>query len=329
MIDTMFTPSIINQKNQPILAIAIPCFNEASVISKTVNAISQILSSLIKDKCISSESFIFFVDDGSSDDTWKKILEFKQDGFTVKGARLSKNFGHQAALFAAYSCLANKCDAVISIDADLQQDINAIPLFLAKYSSGFDVVLGVRRSRQTDGFYKKISAQFFYKLMLCFGVELIPNHADYRLLSNRALEALLLFKEPGIFLRALCLQLGFSVAIVNFDVFPRVDGESKYTLRKMFRLCVDGITSFSIAPLRLVFALGLALFLLSICMTGYVLWVYLDGVNVVPGWASTILPIYFIGGIQLLCLGIFGEYLGKVFIAVKHRPRWIFESIIE
>ena len=137
----------------------------------------------------------------------------------MKGARLSKNFGHQAALFAAYSCLSNKCDAVISIDADLQQDINAIPLFLAKYSSGFDVVLGVRRSRQTDGFFKKFSAQFFYKLMLAFGVELIPNHADYRLLSSRALEALLLFKEPGIFLRALCLQLGFSVAIVNFMYF--------------------------------------------------------------------------------------------------------------
>lgn len=322
--------NIIQPNNEiPCLAIAVPCFNEEGLISKTSIVLNKVLDDLVSRNLVLKHSFIFFIDDGSSDHSWEKIKSLNHSSGRIKGARLSKNFGHQAALFAGYSCLVDQSDVVISIDADLQQDPNSIPLFIEKYAEGFDVVLGIRRDRNADGVFKKLTAQFFYKLASFMGVEIIPNHADYRLLSKRALSSLLLFQEPGIFLRALCLQLGFPTAVVQFDVCERLEGNSKYTFKKMVRLSLDGITSFSVVPLRLVFAIGLIVFLLSLIMSAYVLWTFMVNDYVIPGWASTILPIYLIGGIQLLCLGVIGEYLGNIFKVVRNRPRWIFESILK
>lgn len=313
----------------PRLAIVLPCFNEAESIDHAVERLTTILDESAEADLISRDSYLFFVDDGSSDESWVTINASNRTGKAVKGLKLSRNFGHQAALLAGLLTVAKECDAAISIDADLQQDPAAIKDFIREFRNGADIVLGIRRDRSSDGWLKKHTALTFYALMRALGVDIIPNHADYRLLSKRALEALALFEEPSIFLRATCLQLGFKVATVPFDVGERRFGETKYSFKKMLRLALYGITSSSVVPLRIVAVIGFVLFLFSLAMGGYVIWRAQIIGDTIPGWASTALPIYFIGGVQLLCLGVVGEYVGQIYKTVKNRPRWICDRILD
>lgn len=318
-----------NIRNAPTLAIVAPCFNEKENIERLVSVISTLLLNMTNEALVSDGSFLYLVDDGSSDDSWEIIKKIKLLNPKLKALKLSRNFGHQAALLAGLTEVTGKCDAAISIDADLQQDPKVIRNFVIQYKGGVDVVLGIRRDRSADGWFKRKTALGFYMLMRFMGVSTIPNHADYRLLSNQALQALNLFPEKNIFLRAICLQLGFRVGVVNFDVSPREFGETKYSLRKMLGLALHGITSFSVAPLRLVTFLGFSLFLFSLLMGSYVFWITEFSGRALPGWASIVLPVYFIGGVQLLCLGIVGEYIGQIYSTVRNRPRWISEDHIE
>lgn len=309
----------------PRLAIVLPSFNEEESIERAVTELTGVLEKLRDGGDIARDSFMLFVDDGSTDGTWSAIERFHSANPAVKGLKLSRNFGHQAALLAGLMEVKDQCDASISMDADLQQDPRAIAEFLRRFKEGAEVVLGIRRDRSTDTGMKKYSALGFYSLMSLMGVQTVRNHADYRLLGNDALHALALYPEPNIFLRAMCLNLGFRVATVTFDVAERRYGATKYSLRKMLRLAVHGVTSFSVVPLRMVAILGLVVFLLSSLMAAYVAWRALVIGDTVPGWASTALPIYFIGGVQLLCLGVVGEYVGQIYSTVKQRPRWICE----
>lgn len=310
-------------KKKPTLAIVVPCFNEEESLRHTALELCKVIEWLNNEDLVSAASYMVFVDDGSQDNTWALIESFHAEKKSIKGLKLSRNFGHQAALLAGLDFVTNKCDFVVSIDADLQQDPFAIKKFIESYNLGCDVVLGIRNDRASDGWVKHKTATWFYGIMRMMGVNIVANHADYRLLSNKALNALYLFREPNVFLRAMCLQLGFKVGTVYFDVGERQYGGTKYTLRRMFRLAIDGVTSFSIVPLRMVATLGFVFFLGSLLMGGYVLWRALIVGDTMPGWASTTLPIYFIGGVQLLCLGIVGEYVGQIYKTVKNRPRWI------
>jgi glycosyltransferase involved in cell wall biosynthesis len=265
-----------------------------------------------------------FVDDGSSDRTWELIEELASTDARVGGIKLSRNRGHQNALLAGlYTCEA---DVLLSVDADLQDDIQVIPEMIGAYVRGAQVVYGVRNDRSSDGFFKRASAQGFYRLIKALGAESIYNHADFRLLSRRAVEALKGFREVNLFLRGMVPLIGFKSAIVYYTRSERFAGESKYPLRKMLALALDAVTSFSVAPLRLITGIGFLVFVLSILMGLWTIWVKLFTDHAVPGWASTMLPIYFLGGIQILCIGILGEYLGKVYQETKGRPRYIIEK---
>lgn len=318
-----------NMQMAPKVAIILPCFNESESISYAAETLLGVLSALIAEDKITQDSYLFFVDDGSRDNSWRIIEALHLNNKAVKGMKLSRNFGHQAALLAGLTAVTGKCDAAISIDADLQQDPSTIRDFIDELRNGADIVLGIRRDRATDGKIKKLTALGFYRFMAAMGVNAIPNHADYRLLSRRAMEALALYPEPGMFLRVTCLQLGFQVSTVFFDVKARQYGQTKYSLGKMLQLAVQGVTSYSVTPLRIVTAVGFAIFVMSSCMAIYVVWHALYVGDTVPGWASTTLPIYFIGGVQLLCLGIVGEYVGQIFTSVKNRPRWICEDHLD
>jgi len=311
------------------LAIVLPCFNENESLELSVRELFLVIHTLIDDDVISGDSFMFIVDDGSTDGSWATIERLHNGNQSVKGLKLSRNFGHQSALLAGLSMVTNECDAAISLDADLQQDPSAIRQFVDEFRKGYDIVLGVRNNRGSDQWLKKQTASGFYALMKALGVNIVPDHADYRLLSKRALDALALFPEPNNFLRATCLLLGHKVSTVYFDVRERQFGRSKYTLGKMIRLALHAITSFSIVPLRIVAAIGFLLFLCSMVMLLYALWqVFVVG-NTVLGWASTIIPIYFIGGIQLICLGVVSEYIAQIYTTVKNRPRWICEDKLD
>ncbi|MDR2240963.1 MAG: glycosyltransferase family 2 protein [Zoogloeaceae bacterium] len=311
-------------KAVPVLAVVVPCFNEQDVLPGTIETLGKVLGQLIERSVVAEDSFLCFVDDGSRDTSWDLI---KNSGnHRVKGVKLSLNFGHQNALLAGLLSVMDRCDAAISIDADLQQDPWAMEAFIEKYVKGADVVFGVRRDRASDGIFKKLSARAFYRLMQLMGVNIIPDHADYRLLSRRAIGWLAQHKEPGLFLRAICMQLGLQTAIVHFDVSARMAGESKYSLSRMMSLGLNGITSFSVMPLRLIATLGVAIFFLSGILGFYVLWRTIFVGDVVPGWASTTLPIYFLGGIQILCLALIGEYVAQLLVTVKARPRYLVEE---
>lgn len=314
--------------DKPILGIVIPCYDEELVIKETAEKLLAILESLIFNAIIDKTSFIYFVDDGSQDKTWDIILKLHETNPIIRGVKLSKNVGHQNALVAGYTKLAGCVDCLISIDADLQQDENAIPLFIDKYKKGADIVYGVRNNRKTDKMFKKISASIFYDLISYMGVKLIKNHADYRLVSSRALKAFLEYKEKNIFLRGIFTDLGFKTDIVYFDVRDRFAGKTKYTLKKMVSLCLDGITSFSMEPLRLIAIIGFFIFLVTGLMIFYILIETLIFKHTVPGWASIVLPIYFLGGIQVLSIGVVGEYIGKIYKEVKARPNFIIEDEI-
>lgn len=311
----------------PKIAIIVPCYNEVDNIERTLITLTGLLIELKTAGRCSHDSFICLIDDGSSDNTWQiicstiKILNCKVDAI-----RFSRNYGHQKALLAGYEYVVDKSDAAISIDADLQQDEKAIWLFLEEYMQGNEIVYGIRKSRNTDGLFKKYSALFFYKLMKSMGVNTIENHADYRLVSNKALKAFLLHKEARLFIRGIFCDIGFKSSKVYFDVREREFGSTKYSLAKMLSFAMDGITSFSTFPLKLATIVGMVTFALSAFFAIYYFIAALAFGNTVPGWASTVIPIYFLGGIQLFCIGIIGEYIGKIYSETKKRPRYIIEE---
>lgn len=313
---------------QPVLALVVPCYNEVEIIDNSCRHLTSLVDTLITSKEIAPTSFICFVDDGSRDQTWVKLTRLAKRYPSVQALKLARNVGHQSALVAGLLTVYQSCDCAISIDADLQQDITAIPKFLAAYRRGAAIVFGVRQDRSTDSWSKRFTAVSFYKIMSWLGAAVLKNHADYRLVSRPALEAFSQYNESALFLRGIFANLGFQTAVVHFEVKERTAGQSKYSWRKMFQLAFDGITSFSVKPLRLVSLVGFIVFLTSLLMTVSLLAYALLTHRVVPGWTSIVLPIYFLGGIQLLCLGVVGEYLGKIYQETKSRPRYIIEERI-
>lgn len=308
------------------LDIVVPCYNETDVLPETCRRLLGLLDSLQASGSIAPGSRLLFVDDGSTDGTWSLIGDLARGDPRVAGVKLSRNRGHQIALLAGL--LAATGDAVISIDADLQDDPAVIPDMLGHFRAGRQVVYGVRRRRAGDSLFKRTTAGLYYRLMRLLGVELVEQHADFRLLGRRALDALRGYGESNLFLRGLVPQLGFPSATVTFDRQVRQAGTSKYPLRRMLSLGLDGVTSFSAAPLRAAAALGALAFLASLALSGWVLWIRFSTDDAVPGWASTVIPVYFLGGLQLLCMGVLGEYLMRVFLEVKHRPRYVIEETV-
>jgi glycosyltransferase involved in cell wall biosynthesis len=307
------------------IGIVVPCYNEEEVLPITAERLLALLKRLVESDKISADSKIFFVDDGSKDQTWSIIEMLLNKSRHISGIKLSRNQGHQNALLAGLFTADG--DALISIDADLQDDIEVIEQMVEEYRHGIDIVYGVRKKRDFDGFFKRLSAEIFYKFMNQLGAESVYNHADYRLMSRRAIEALKNFNEINLFLRGIVPLLGFRTSIAYYDRKTRFAGQSKYTFKKMIALALDGITSFSIRPLRIITFLGFVIFALTTVMIFWILWSRLFSNTIVPGWASTVLPMYLLGGIQILCIGVLGEYLGKIYREVKARPRYIIEKI--
>lgn len=316
-------------RNVPLLAIVLPCYNEEAVIAETASRLRAIIGDMTAKGEIAPGSFIYFVDDGSHDSTWSLIRQLHDSHGIIKGLKLSRNFGHQNALYAGLAEVKDKADAVITMDADLQHDESVIYAFVEQYRRGADIVYGVRNSRRTDPALKKMTALFFYNLMKTMGVKIIKNHADYRLASRQAIEALLEYSEVNLFLRGLFTDIGFTTAEVGFEVKERYAGTSKYSWHRMISFALKGITAFSVTPLRLVTIVGFLIFLLSAGMGLYVLAYALFTENIAPGWASTVLPIYFIGGVQIICIGILGEYIARIYMEAKKRPRYIKQSELE
>ena len=281
----------------------------------------KIVDEMIANGCISQDSKLLYVDDGSRDDTWKIVDRFAKESSRVAGVRLACNSGHQNALVAGLAAAVERCDITVSIDADLQDDINVIPQMVERYKDGCDIVFGVRRERKTDSWFKRTTAAMFYKMMNRLGVDTINNHADYRLMSRRAVLALLDYKERNLFIRGIVTQLGYKTDCVYYDRSARIAGESKYPLRKMMNFAIDGITSFSVKPVRLVFTVGVVFLVIALIMLIYVLTAYFMG-RAVTGWPSLILSVWLVGAFILIGLGIIGEYVGKIYTEVKNRPRY-------
>lgn len=311
----------------PVLYIVIPCYNEEEALPITAEKLISLTDDMMNRGLIDKKSRITLVDDGSRDRTWQVISGLCAKDKRFEGVKLAHNAGHMNALWAGMTMAAKKCDCVITIDADLQDDVNAMYGFLEKYAEGADVVSGVRSSRKKDTFFKRTTAQGFYKLMNHMGVEMVYNHADYRLLSRRALEALLSFGEVNMFLRGMVPMLGFNTAIVEYERGERVAGESKYPLKKMIAFAMEGITSLSNKPIRLVTFAGLICGLLGVVMAVYVLVSLFRG-HSVAGWASIMMSIWLLGGMQLVALGLIGEYVGKIYMETKRRPKFILEEYI-
>ncbi|WP_083483077.1 glycosyltransferase family 2 protein [Thauera sp. 63] len=306
------------------LSIVVPCYNEEAVLPETISRLCALKRELIAEQHIAPDSEIILVDDGSRDRTWALIEQASAADPCVRGIKLSRNRGHQAALIAGL--FGAEGEAVVSVDADLQDDLNAIREMVAACGKGADVVYGVRKRRDTDTFFKRFTAESYYKLLDVLGVEIVFNHADYRLLSRRALEALKQYGESNLFLRGIIPQLGFPSAIVYYVRAERFAGESKYPLKKMLAFAWQGVTSFSAAPLRAITGLGVAVSVASFVVALWALWVRLFSESAVPGWASTVVPMFFLAGIQLLCIGIIGEYLAKIYLEVKRRPPYFIEK---
>ena len=310
-----------------ILSIVVPCYNEQEVIEETAKQLSNVLNELIQSEMVSSESFVIFVNDGSKDKTWEKIAELHHKNPLIAGINLANNVGHQNALMAGLYTAKSTCDAMITIDADLQDDISAIKKMLVEFYNDNDVVYGVRSNRKKDTLFKKYSALLFYKFMMFLGTETVYNHADYRLLSKRAVEQLLLFREKNLFLRGIVPLIGFRSAKVLYERNERFAGETKYPFSKMLNFAIDGVTSFSVKPLRIIFVVGFLFLFLTIAMGAYILYQYFNH-NVVSGWSSLILSLWLIGSIVIISLGIIGEYIGKIYTEVKDRPRYNIESVL-
>jgi glycosyltransferase involved in cell wall biosynthesis len=308
----------------PRLAIVVPCHNEQEVLRDSVTRLLARLRELQAERHIAEGSYICLVDDGSTDRTWRLIHELHEAHPEVQGLKLTRNFGHQSALMAGM--LECDADAIITIDADLQDDDGCIQGMLRQHRAGYDVVLGVRSDRSSDSFPKRATAGGYYRLLRRLGVDVIPHHADYRLLSRRALAELRQYPETNLFLRGMVPLLGLPTATVSYARRARQAGASKYSSRRMVGLAWEGITSFSVAPVRLVAALGFFIALCSIAVTAWALVVKLATDTAIPGWASTVVPMYFLGGIQILCLGVIGEYVGKIYLESKRRPRYSVEK---
>ncbi|MGX3043895.1 glycosyltransferase family 2 protein [Helicobacter sp. T3_23-1056] len=315
-------------KLAPKLAIVIPCYNEEAVIATTYNALCEKLDLLLAKNLIAKDSFLCFVDDGSVDRTCEILLSLKECKSPHKIIKLSRNYGHQNALLAGLEYVKDKCDCVISMDCDLQDDINAIDEMLLKFKGGAEIVYGVRKAYTNESAFKKYTSFGFYKFMQIMGVKILYNHADYRLLSARACEALLEFREVNLFLRGIVPLVGYKSAVVHYKQSARIAGESKYPLGKMLGFALNGITSFSIVPLRIMSVVGVILCALCVAYGGYAIFVKLFTESTLEGWTSTILILLFFGGMQFLGLGIMGEYIGKIYAEVKHRPRYFVEAVL-
>ena len=312
---------------QPVLSMVVPCYNEEEVLEDTTDQLVSLLKDLIGEGLVSNRSFILFVDDGSKDSTWEIIEDQSFRIPYITGLKLAANAGHQNALLAGLHSVIDRCDCSVSLDADLQDDPKVIRDFVLHYQDGYDVVYGVRNSRETDTVFKRTTAKVFYKLMIKMGVNIVDDHADFRLMSNRALKNLSEFKEVNLFLRGLVPLVGMKSTKVYYHRQERMAGESKYPLKKMLAFSLDGITSFSITPIRLVTLMGFIISLLGVLAGVYALFSKLFGVTV-SGWTSIILSIWILGGIQLISLGLIGEYIGKIYKETKHRPKYFIEQKI-
>ncbi|ADU93921.1 glycosyltransferase family 2 protein [Geobacillus sp. Y412MC52] len=309
---------------EPTLAIVVPCYNEEEVLPETIRRLRELREQLIEEQLISSNSALLFVDDGSCDDTWKIIYKASLRHPEVKGLKLAHNAGHQNALLAGLFAAKRHADCLISIDADLQDDVAAIREFVQKFREGYDIVYGVRRRRDADTWFKRHTAQGFYRLMKAFGVDLVYNHADYRLMSRRAVDALEQFGEVNLFLRGIVPLLGFRSATVYYDRKERLAGKTKYPLKKMIAFALDGVTSFSVTPIRFISLVGFLSFVVSLMFGAYFLFLKWVG-HTETGWTSLITSIWLLGGLQLMALGLIGEYIGKIYKETKRRPRYIID----
>ena len=319
---------MVEQERGRVLYLVIPCYNEEEVLPETSKRLTAKLGAMIEMGLISQDSKIVFVNDGSKDHTWQLIRQYHEENPMIQGINLSRNKGHQSALLAGLMTVKEYCDMAISMDADLQDDVDAIDQFVEKYYEGCEVVYGVRSERKTDSFFKRASAQSFYKLMLHMGVEIVYNHADYRLMSRRALDEMEGFKEVNLFLRGIVPLIGFQSGVVTYERHERFAGESKYPLKKMLNFAFDGITSFSVKPIRMVTTLGIIIFAISILMLIYFLITWCIGWTV-PGWTSIVVSVWAIGGLQLLAIGIIGEYIGKIYMETKARPKFIVQEYLK
>jgi len=309
----------------PKIYFVIPCYNEEEMLPFTIQKMGEKLQSLIEKELISDKSKVVFVDDGSRDRTWDLIKAAAEDKRFL-GVKLSRNCGHQNALMAGMSYAVKFADCIITLDADLQDDINVIDEFIQKYKEGYEIVYGVRSSRKTDTFFKRFTAEGFYKLMKAFGVEIVFNHADYRLMSKRAVQYLLQFEERNLFLRGMIPLIGLKSTVVYYERLERVAGKTKYPLKKMLSFAFEGITSFSVKPIKYITTAGFLMFLLSFLILIYAIVQKLRG-QAVTGWTSLTISIWFIGGLQLVALGLIGEYIGKIYKEVKRRPLYFIEEI--
>lgn len=307
------------------LAIVVPCYFEEEVLPETTGRLLKILEILISSHKIDDTSVILFVNDGSTDATWPIIEKLSKENRHVKGINLSKNFGHQAAVLAGLTVASKDSDMIISIDADLQDDVNAIIKMVDEYHKGFDVVYGVRDNRDTDTFFKKTTAKAFYKMMTLFGTKTVENHADFRLMSQRVVEKLLDFPEENIFLRGMVTLVGYPSTSVYYKRNERFAGESKYPLKKMISFAFDGITSFSNAPLKWIMGLGIVTTMFAICFVLYAVIQHFRG-DSTEGWSSIVGSIWLLGGVQLVSVAVIGQYIGKIFTEVKKRPRFIIQD---
>ena len=312
-------------RTRPRLAIVVPCFNEELVIGETVRRLAAVLRDLREKGQVAPDSFLFFVDDGSVDRTWGLLCELNESNPEVKGLKLARNFGHQNAVLAGLLTVRHRADCVISMDADLQHDEQAIYDFLGKYRDGADIVYGVRRDAGNVPLSKKVGSSLFYWLMTSMGAKVVKDHPDYRLISARVLDTLADYKEVNVFLRGIFANMGFRSEVVYFDVHDRAAGTTHYSWRKMIALALDGVTSFSVVPLRIIAIGGVLITLGALAVATFVVISAIRG-DVVPGWASTVLPIYVLGGIQIMTLGLVAEYIGKIYSEVKQRPRFITEQ---
>lgn len=308
------------------LAIVVPCYNEEETLHESAARLLSIMAALEQKGKVSENSRIYFIDDGSKDNTWTGIENLVQGNNRITGIRLSRNRGHQNALIAGL--FTAEGDAIVTIDADLQDDINVMENMVDEYIKGKDIVYGVRKKRESDTAFKRFTAEGFYRFMGFMGVDLIYNHADYRLMSRRAIDALREFREVNIFLRGIVPLIGFESSTVYYNRAARLEGSTKYPLNKMLAFAIDGITSFSTVPLRLITLTGAIVFTFSLLISAWAFWVKFFTDRAIPGWASTVLPIYFIGGIQVICIGIIGEYLSKIYTEIKGRPKYFIDKII-
>lgn len=314
--------------NPPIFYLVVPCFNEQEVLSETSLQLKDKYENLIQRGMISTFSRVLFVDDGSTDRTWEIICSLYDSATMFSGLKLSRNRGHQNALIAGLNYAMDNADVIGSMDADLQDDINALDEMLARYNEGYEVIYGVRKDRSSDTFFKRTSAQAFYRLQSRLGVESVYNHADYRLMSRRAVCSLMKYDEVNLFLRGMVPQIGFKSCSVYYSRAERFAGESKYPLKKMLAFAFEGITSFSTKPIRFITIAGMVIFIVSLLFLLYFLFGRLFG-DVQVGWTSIVMSIWCLGGLQLLAIGVIGEYVGKTYMESKHRPRYIVEKIID